>query len=393
MEGRARLARNAVGRLEKSFSSNAARFTVMPVSAKEFNFAERLLAWHRVHGRHDLPWQQSPADPYKVWVSEIMLQQTQVATVIPYFERFMQRFASLQALAAASEQEVLAFWSGLGYYQRARNLHACAKKIVHEHGGQFPQTAQDLQSLPGIGRSTAAAIAATVFRERVAILDGNVKRVLARITRADAPWQSPALERLLWQEAAQRLPKAGKDMPAYTQAIMDLGALVCRAREPLCKDCPVAAGCLAQIQGEVSRYPLPKAKKVIPTRNAYWAVLLDDQGVWLQQRPGRGIWPGLWAPWHLDLAKMPGDWRRTASGLREVIHIRHSFTHYHLEIEAGVIHWHAANAPVDSPQGLEFIFWKDVFALALPSPVRALLLRLCPSETKSGAERHRHSGP
>jgi A/G-specific adenine glycosylase len=364
----------------------------MPVSVKESDFAQRLLAWHKTHGRHDLPWQQSPPDPYKVWVSEIMLQQTQVATVIAYFERFMQRFPSLQALAIASEQEVLALWSGLGYYQRAKNLHACAQQLMHEHGGQFPQTAQGLQALPGIGRSTAAAIAATVFQERVAILDGNVKRVLARVTRADAPWQSPALERLLWQEAAQRLPKTSKDMPAYTQAIMDLGALVCRAREPLCKACPVASLCLAQTHKEVGRYPLPKVKKTIPTRNAYWAVLLDDNGVWLEQRPDRGIWPGLWAPWHLDLAKMPGNWQQTASGLNEVIKISHSFTHYHLEIEAGVIQWQSAKAPQDAPQGLAFVCWKDVFALALPSPVRALLLRLCPFATKSDAEPCTHNG-
>lgn len=365
----------------------------MPASDKETKFSERLLAWHRVHGRHSLPWQQNPPDAYKVWISEIMLQQTQVATVLPYFERFMKRFASVQVLAAAPEQEVLAMWSGLGYYQRARNLHACAQKLVEDHGGQFPQTASALELLPGIGRSTAAAIASTVFQQRAPILDGNVKRVLARVTRANAAWQSPALERLLWQEASNRLPRDCKDMPAYTQAIMDLGALVCRARQPLCNVCPVAALCDAKQHKQVDAYPLPKAKRAIPTRKAYWAVLVNQSGLWLQQRPGQGIWPGLWAPWHLDLAKEPVNWHRTARGLQEVIKLNHSLTHYRLQIEAGVIHWPKAKAPQGAPKDLRFVSWKDVFGRPLPSPVRGLLLKLCPFEIASDAEPYRRIGP
>lgn len=365
----------------------------MSASARKTEFSKRLLAWHRVHGRHRLPWQQTPPDAYKVWISEIMLQQTQVATVIPYFERFMKRFASLQALAAAAEQEVLAIWSGLGYYQRARNLHACAQKLVHDHGGQFPQTASALELLPGIGRSTAAAIAATVFQERAPILDGNVKRVLARVTRANAAWQSLALERLLWHEASDRLPEDCKDMPAYTQAIMDLGALLCRARNPLCQACPVATLCEANQHKEADRYPLPKAKRALPTRKAYWAVLVTQTGLWLQQRPGRGIWPGLWTPWHLDLAREPVNWHRTARGLREVIELNHSFTHYRLQIEAGVIDWPKPEAPQGAPKDLQFVLWKHVFERPLPSPVRGLLLKLCPFETKSDAEPCTRIGP
>jgi A/G-specific adenine glycosylase len=190
-------------------------------------FAHALLKWQRQSGRHDLPWQTAPSDPYRVWVSEIMLQQTQVKTVIPYFHRFMARFPSVDALALASEHDVLALWSGLGYYRRARYLLKCAQAVMQMHGGVFPTTAETLKTLPGIGPSTAAAIASTVFNERVAILDGNVKRVLARLTCAGAPWGSPMLERELLQSATRLLPERSSDMPRYTQAIMDLGALVC----------------------------------------------------------------------------------------------------------------------------------------------------------------------
>jgi A/G-specific adenine glycosylase len=358
----------------------------MPASANPFEFSEQLLAWHRTHGRHDLPWQGVPPDPYKVWLSEIMLQQTQVATVIPYFHKFIERFPSLQALALASEQEVLGLWSGLGYYQRARNLHACAQKIMREHGGEFPRTAAELNTLPGIGRSTAAAIAATVFSERVAILDGNVKRVLARVTRAQAPWQSPLLDRVLWQEAQARLPQQEKAMPAYTQAVMDLGALVCRAREPLCHACPIIRFCEAHAHREVASYPKPRAKRAVPSRTAYWAVLMSATGVWLQRQPDRGIWPGLWAPWQLDLSVQPLHWRQTVKGLRQVQKIRHSFTHYRLDIEAGVIDWQQTRAPSGAPKNLSLIQWDKVFTLGLPAPVRKLLITLCPFETKNGAE-------
>lgn len=356
----------------------------MSASADHRGFSRALLAWHRRYGRHGLPWQTDPPDPYRVWLSEVMLQQTQVATVIPYFSRFLQRFPSLRALALASEQEVLGLWSGLGYYQRARNLHACAKKLLVEHDGNFPSTAAELSTLPGIGRSTAAAISSSVFSERAAILDGNVKRVLARVTRADAPWQSPLLERLLWNEAQMRLPRNSKQMPAYTQAIMDLGALVCRVREPLCTACPVARFCEAHLHNQVANYPQARKKRVVPTRKAYWAMLLSQQGVWLQQQPDRGIWPGLWAPWQLDLNEpAPPDWQQTAGCLREVRRIRHGFTHYRLEIEAGVIEWNRQQPPKGAPRGLDFFKWTEVFGLGLPAPVRRLLLTLYPFETKT----------
>lgn len=358
-------------------------------------FVADLLRWQQAHGRHDLPWQQGRSEPdyvYRVWLSEIMLQQTQVATVIPYFNRFVARFPDLRALAAATEQEVLALWAGLGYYQRGRNLLACAQAIHIHFGGQFPQSAQTLQSLPGIGRSTAAAIAATVFQERVAILDGNVKRVLARMTCADAPWQSPALERLLWKEAESRLPTVSADMPAYTQALMDLGATVCRAKNPACDQCPVIGQCSAFQENRVAEYPKPRVKRSLPTRKAYWVVIRGPSGVWLMQQPTSGIWPGLWCPWQIQLEAMPSGWQQAMKYFDRAISIRHSFTHYRLEISAGIFNWPGTQRKAGSfmlPAGLAHFPWAGALRLPLPAPVKSLLLTLCPSGKASGDARRR----
>lgn len=350
----------------------------MAASAKPSAFAQRLIGWQRRHGRHDLPWQGQPADPYRVWLSEIMLQQTQVTTVIDYFDRFIQRFPNLQALAGATEQEVLALWSGLGYYHRARNLYACAREIAAHHAGRFPESAQALAELPGIGPSTAAAIASTVFGERAAILDGNVKRVLARLTCAEQPWGSPALERALWVEAYDRLPKHSCDMPAYTQAIMDLGALICRPKAPQCGRCPIASDCQAYCRGEVGRYPAPKTKRIVPQRQLYWAVFSNTQSVWLMQQPSAGVWPSLWLPWTIDPDALPRDWDKTIAALQRVIEVRHSLTHYRMLISVAMLRHDGPKAPAGAPKGLTRFGWPEALSLPLPSPVKRLLARLCP---------------
>jgi A/G-specific adenine glycosylase len=288
---------------------------------------------------------------------------------------------------------VLGLWSGLGYYARARHLLACAQKIMTDHGGAFPETAAVLSTLPGIGPSTAGAIAATVFHERAAILDGNVKRVLARLTCAEAPWGSPALERALWAQARVRLPRQAAQMPAYTQAIMDLGATVCRPRAPACERCPVQRYCLAFEQQRVADYPRPKQRRAVPERSAAWCVALDDQGVWLLQRPSPGIWGGLWTPWELDLQSMPPGWKKTVLTLREVIEITHTFTHFRLKISAGIFVSKTIDSmpPRGAPAGMKKFAWEAVFSQPLPAPVKQLLLRLCPSGPESDGEPRKHS--
>jgi A/G-specific adenine glycosylase len=361
------------------------------VSANPKTFAVQLVRWQRRHGRHGLPWQQPPLDIYRVWISEIMLQQTQVQTVIPYYQRFMQRFPTLEALASAALSDVLALWSGLGYYRRARHLHACAQAVMTEHGGAFPKRAEALAKLPGIGPSTAAAIASLVFHERVAILDGNVKRGLARLTCAQAPWASPALESELGDHALMLLPQDTALMPAYTQAMMDLGATICRPREPLCDACPVSMHCLAHARQQVDRYPQPRLARTLATQQLVWAIFMNAAGVWLAPQSDRGIWPGLWLPWALDLAQQPRGWKKTARSLREVITVRCVLTHRRLEIAAGVFDWHAMQPPVGAPQDLRFFAWGEALALPLPAPVKKLLLRLCPSGKAIGAAPRRNN--
>jgi len=336
------------------------------------------MEWQEQHGRHDMPWQKKVADQneyaYRVWVSEIMLQQTQVQTVIPYFDRWMSRFPQLHNLATADEADVLALWSGLGYYRRAKNLHACAQAVVRLHHGQFPSTASQLATLPGIGRSTAAAIASTVFGERVAILDGNVKRVLARMTAAEPPWQSAELERMLWHEAESRLPDT--DLARYTQAMMDLGALVCKPRNPVCDLCPVTHHCKAYAMNAASLYPRPKIKQAPKQMQIFWAVFLSDSGVWLQQQPSNGIWPAMWTPWRLHLDHPPPGWMRKGFGPVERRTLHHQLTHRRLEIEIGIFHWPHHQSPAPTVQELAYFNWSAALKLALPKPVSALLIQL-----------------
>ena len=255
-------------------------------------FATGLIAWQRRAGRRDLPWQNT-RDAYRIWLSEVMLQQTQVATVIPYFERFIAAFPDVASLAAAPVERVLEQWSGLGYYRRAHMLHRAAQAIVADHGGVFPRDAAAIEALPGIGRSTAAAIAAFAFGARGAILDGNVKRVVARHAGIDGLPSDPAVERALWARAEALLP--GRDIETYTQALMDLGATVCLRTRPRCDVCPVAADCVARRENRIAELPGRRAKKILPQR-ATTVLLLERHGeVLLERRPNVGIWAGLWS--------------------------------------------------------------------------------------------------
>lgn len=348
----------------------------MPAEQGPPHFARRLVQWQRQYGRHDLPWQVR--DPYRVWLSEIMLQQTQVAVVADYFSRFIARFPTVQALAAAPQDAVLAAWSGLGYYQRARNLHRCAQIVVEAHGGAFPQTAERLAALPGIGPSTAAAIAAFCFDERAAILDGNVQRVLCRSHGIDDPVPSAATTRRLWALARSLLPDA-KDMTAYTQGLMDLGATVCKPRQPLCRQCPFAADCRANLSGDPQRLPVRKpSRNIRPQRSTVllWLRCAPGDQIWLEKRPPQGIWPGLWSLPQFDtpeLAVMFAAQLGRVVSQRELPTIRHAFTHFELTARPLLIDLDPTPQAAE-PQG-QWLSLAQAALLGLPAPVRSLLLQ------------------
>jgi A/G-specific adenine glycosylase len=318
-----------------------------------------------------LPWQNT-RDPYRVWLSEVMLQQTQVATVLGYYERFLARFPDVKSLARAEVDEVLALWSGLGYYSRARNLHGCAREVVALHKGEFPGSAQALQTLPGIGRSTAAAIASFCFGERVAILDGNVKRVLTRVLGWRGDLAVAANERKLWDEAQALLPRRDA-MPRYTQGLMDLGATVCLAGKPACAACPVQDMCVARAEGAPEGYPV-KTRKLKRTAQALWLLRAQaaDGSVWLEKRPPAGIWGGLHCLPVFDScealqAAVPA---RTRARLRDEAPFLHVLTHKDLHL-----HPVAAQVPQASMRNAEGAwFASDEWAqLGLPAPIRRLL--------------------
>lgn len=343
---------------------------------------ERIVAWQRRHGRHGLPW-QGTRDPYRVWVSEVMLQQTQVATVLRYYEPFLQRFVDVHALAAAPLDEVLAAWSGLGYYRRARLLHAAAQVVVQRHGGRLPQDFEGWRRLPGVGDSTAAAIVAFCFGQRVSILDGNVRRVLMRLDADGRDPGRPAVQRELWQRAQALLPAVASsdDMAAYTQGLMDLGATVCTRVRPRCTACPLQAGCAAHASGQPQAWPRTAARA--PRRAEPWWLLLPvraDGAWWLQRRPPRGIWAGLWTPPLLAgeaaaaivqdaLARMP------PAAVRRLEPVQHALTHRELTLHRVVVTLpHAGDAPPALPGALPLqgVWWPPsaVSALALPAPLR-----------------------
>ena len=297
--------------------------------------APDLIDWHARHGRHDLPWQHEPT-PYRVWVSEIMLQQTQVATVSDYYTRFMRRFPDMQTLAAAPLDDVLHLWSGLGYYSRARNLHRTAQLVCEQHGGELPASSEQLQQLPGIGRSTAGAIRALSAGERCAILDGNVRRVLMRYFAIESPPTPGVVERRLWQLAEECTPL--EQVATYTQAIMDLGATVCVRRRPLCAACPLHDGCRARRTGRENHIPAPRPR---PTRRTQSVVMLlvqrTDGSVLLERRPERGVWGGLWSPPQfpsIEAARLYAETRLAAPEVEPAAreHMRHAFTHFDLDI-------------------------------------------------------------
>ena len=341
------------------------------------SFATQVVEWQRRHGRHSLPWQNT-RDPYRVWLSEVMLQQTQVATVLAFYERFMQAFPNVAALAAAPQDDVLALWSGLGYYSRARNLHRCAQVVVAEHGGCFPPSSAALATLPGIGRSTAAAIAAFCFGERVAILDGNVKRVLTRVLGFGGDLADAARERDLWALATDLLPQNG--IEPYTQGLMDLGATLCSARTPQCPVCPVRSGCVAARAGEPERYPVKTRKLKRGQREHVWLWLQWQDKLWLQQRPQTGVWAGLWSLPEFD---SPDSFEQASAAWPGTCEPLPSFTHTltHLDWTLHPLRWtlpprtgavRVAQVVRLWPTGRWFSVG-DALASGLPAPLRKLL--------------------
>ena len=337
--------------------------------------ARQVVRWQKVHGRHTLPWQNT-RDPYRVWLSEIMLQQTQVVTVKEYFARFLLRFPDVHTLSQATLDEVLSLWSGLGYYSRARNLHACAIQVVQSHGGKFPETAEILQTLPGIGRSTAGAIASLCFAQRVAILDGNVKRVLTRVLAIDADLASSANERALWDQATQALPNDDlqQTMPRYTQGMMDLGATVCVAKKPACEVCPLNDICLARQSGVPENYPV-KTRKLKRTAKSLWLLWAQSTSgkVLLSQRPTPGVWAGLYCFALFDSREALAHC--VAQHHQQDLHDAPAFTHVltHKDLH---LHPVRLTAPVRALNGVEgrWFSLSEASALGLPAPIRKLLL-------------------
>ena len=318
-------------------------------------FATHLLRWFEQNGRKDLPWQQE-INPYRVWVSEIMLQQTQVTTVIDYYHRFMQRFPDVGSLARAPLDEVLHLWTGLGYYARARNLHKAANVVVEQHGGQFPQDRDALEALPGIGRSTAGAIRAIAMAQTAVILDGNVKRVLTRFHGVEGYPGETRVNKTLWRHAEAHTPTS--QTAAYTQAIMDLGATVCVRRNPNCPGCPVQAQCEALASGRTDQLPTPKPKKEKPVRRARFFILsLPNTATLLEQKPLDGLWGGLWTPPErqadTSVAAFAEEMGFASSALCAEHHappFRHTFTHFHLDIEPVYLKLeHAPELVTDNP--------------------------------------------
>ncbi|ASQ45566.1 A/G-specific adenine glycosylase [Legionella clemsonensis] len=340
-------------------------------------FSQPLLAWFDQFGRKDLPW-QNPRTPYRVWVSEIMLQQTQVKTVIPYFNRFIENFPDLWQLANATEDEVLALWSGLGYYSRARNLHKTAKVICEQHQGVFPWRVEDLVVLPGIGESTAAAIASQAFNLPAAILDGNVKRVLCRYFMIGGWPEQTATKKALWRLANQCMPK--QRCADYTQAIMDLGAICCTTRTPDCTHCPLHATCLARLQNQVSQYPHKKIKKILPYREEQFLLLHNEENeIFLEKRPPVGLWGGLWCIPSTEIDRCPEAYIKqtyqfNCLEIKELLRLKHSFSHFHLGIKALSVHTVATKNSVRETAG-KWFNPSEVTRLGLAKPVAIIIKR------------------
>ena len=344
-------------------------------------FAERLLAWFEVHGRRGLPW-QIDRTPYRVWVSEIMLQQTQAATVVPYFTRFMAAFPAVEDLAAAELDRVLGYWAGLGYYARARNLHAAGRKVVRDYGGEFPATVEGLMTLPGVGRSTAGAILALAHGERAPILDGNVKRVLARYEAVEGWPGRAAVQKSLWEHAARYTPH--EKVAEYTQAIMDLGATVCTRTRPGCGECPLAANCKARIGGLQTMLPTPRPRRERPQREVRMLLITNaDREVLLERRPPNGIWGGLYSLPELAAEDDPRDWCHRHLGVDVREHtagssLKHGFSHFDLMIHPLEIRLDtAANALMDRDGWLWYNPAQET-RVGVAAPIAVLLKRQHP---------------
>ncbi len=344
------------------------------------SFSNRVVDWQRTHGRHGLPW-QATRDAYKIWLSEIMLQQTQVATVLPYYAKFLERFPNVAALAAATDDEVMAHWAGLGYYSRARNLHNAAKQVVTKHGGVFPNDVELLADLPGIGRSTAAAIAAFAYDVIAPILDGNVKRVLARHAAIEGFPGASTVEKQLWAEAAARLPDQRKAMVAYTQGLMDLGAKVCTKSDPHCLRCPIADDCAAKLAGRIADIPAPRPSKRIPERSQRYLLALHGDEVLLVKRPAPGIWGGLWCLPELAEADDPATIASLRFGVNQILTstelppFKHTFTHFRLTLAVTQIVVSRLASAANSP-GTLWLAQSELKTAALPKPISTLLTGL-----------------
>jgi len=342
------------------------------------DFSVRLIAWQREHGRHDLPWQNT-RDPYRIWLSEIMLQQTQVSTVIPYYDRFLARFPDVAALAAAPADDVMTLWAGLGYYTRARNLHRCAQVVVEQHGGRFPESVEALAELPGIGRSTAAAIASFAFGAKATILDGNVKRVLARVFGVEGFPGEKKVESGMWLLAESLLPVSATndDVSAYTQGLMDLGATLCIRGKPECVRCPFSSDCVANVTGRQRELPTARPKKTVPTRRTWMLLLRDGDTVMLEKRPPSGIWGGLWslpeAADEASLAQLARDFGAGAD-VSPLAPLTHVFTHFRLDIEPRIAEFDRASKIANARDAdTVWMSLNELDAYGVPAPVRKLL--------------------
>lgn len=344
-------------------------------------FQKLILDWYDVHGRKQLPWQQNKT-PYRVWISEVMLQQTQVATVIPYFERFMQHFPTIQKLAQADLDAVMHLWAGLGYYSRARNIHRAAQMVVQHFKGNFPDTLNDLLSLPGVGRSTAGAILAIAFNQQATILDGNVKRVLSRYASIQAPLKEKKVEDTLWAIAETFSPK--KRIADYTQAMMDLGATICVRGKPLCNQCPLQKSCMAYEEGVAELLPIKSIGKSIPAKQATFLILQKNQDVLLQKRPPSGIWGGLWSlPEIVGIADEKQiqhecfkTYRLQVEQVNALPSFRHTFSHFHLDIYPVVVNIQRKPRSVTENNERQWYNLHQPSKMGLPRPIQQILKNL-----------------
>lgn len=352
------------------------------------SFSDRIIKWQLAHGRHHLPWQQNKT-PYRVWLSEIMLQQTQVATVIPYFEKYTQAFPSVIELANAEEDQVLQLWAGLGYYNRARNLHKCAKIIRNDYQGEFPQSVEALEKLPGIGRSTAGAIASLSMGLYAPILDGNVKRVLSRVFAIDSWYGNSQTMKKLWTLSESLTPVENCDI--YNQAMMDMGSMVCTRSKPDCQSCPVAEDCEAFKRNLTDKLPVSKPKKKLPTRYGYGLAIFDDANrILLQKRPPTGIWPSLWSLPEIDAThhqtqlaepiQQAQAWLKNSLGLNseemeQSIAIDHTFSHYKLKLQTIKTVIQDSDSRIMEPD-FRWCSFEQALALGLPAPIQKCIKQL-----------------